>query len=167
MKLRKRVLIPAILILLLSGATWWIMTPSHGLFAPSTPKTTDYKAVHEAALAGDTKKLETLLAADPNAITIGDSNGDTALHLAAFHRKLPAVQLLLKRNANVDARNHVGMTALHLAARIGDVQIVKALLDYTADPNVRDSGGWTPLKWAVSKHNDLVADTLRAHGARD
>ncbi|KAG4267322.1 hypothetical protein FPRO04_04934 [Fusarium proliferatum] len=56
------------------------------------------------------------------------------------------VKLLLKRKANVEAKDDQGRTLLHLAARNeGSQAIMEALISYGADINARDNSGSTPL----------------------
>jgi ankyrin repeat protein len=70
--------------------------------------------------------LRTLLehAADPNA---ADSNGTTALMIAAERGDTLSVQTLLAQGANANARRRDGMTALSLATRAGKKAIVSML----------------------------------------
>jgi len=64
--------------------------------------------IHDAARKGDAKKVKALLAADPKIINDRDSNGDTALHLAALHNQLTIAQELLDAGADVNAKNGYG-----------------------------------------------------------
>ncbi|PWW78544.1 ankyrin, partial [Tuber magnatum] len=49
-------------------------------------------------------------------VDVADGNGQTPLHWAAGMGRAGAVEVLLKRGANVGARDGRGMTALHLVA---------------------------------------------------
>jgi len=64
--------------------------------------------IHDAARKGDAKKVKALLAADPKVVNERDSNGDTALHIAALHNQLAVAQALLDAGADVNARNGYG-----------------------------------------------------------
>jgi ankyrin repeat protein len=64
--------------------------------------------IHDAARKGDAKKVKELLAADPKIINDRDSNGDTALHIAALHNQLAVAQALLDAGADVNAKNGYG-----------------------------------------------------------
>ncbi|KAH0579586.1 hypothetical protein H2248_002437 [Termitomyces sp. 'cryptogamus'] len=86
-----------------------------------------------------------------------DKHGQNTLHIAVWHGWLNIVKLLLKYNADVDARNHWGETPLHLAASLGHLDIVGLLLKHNADVNARDQWGETPLhQTACVGHLDVV-----------
>ena len=74
-----------------------------------------------------------------------------ALHKAARKGNLGAVNRLIARGANPNARDESGGTPLHLAAWRGYVGIVQALLVGGADPNAwsRENRGKTPLGNAI------------------
>jgi hypothetical protein len=55
------------------------------------------------------------------------------------------VKLLLKRKANVNARDKEGATALHKAAYVGEASLVAVLVKHGADVNAKDNEGATPL----------------------
>jgi len=58
--------------------------------------------------------------------------GGTALMLAAQKGHKEVVKLLLKKGANVNAKNDLGWTALDFAAKEGYKEIVKLLKAYGA-----------------------------------
>ena len=75
-----------------------------------------------------------------------------------------AVETLLARGADVNARNEIGITALWLAAAKGHLDVVRLLLRHKADVNARD-GIWyeTALTQAAADGRaDLVAVLLDA-----
>lgn len=60
--------------------------------------------------------------------------GMTALHSASVVGSLPAVQLLLRNSATVNAHDLAGDTALHYACHCGHTAVVLELLKGGADP---------------------------------
>lgn len=63
-------------------------------------------------------------------------NGDTPLHLAAAKGRRKITMLLLKHNANVNARAKNLCTPLHYAAGSRSTFILKALLEAGGDPTI-------------------------------
>ena len=57
-----------------------------------------------------------------------DSEGNTALHDAAWHGDREVAEALLKAKCNPDIQNKKGDTALHLAAYTGHEGVAEALL---------------------------------------
>ena len=60
-------------------------------------------AIHDAVGAGDTERVEALLAAEPQAANRGDALGRRPLHLAVDAGSKDMVDLLLRNGAEVDA----------------------------------------------------------------
>ncbi|RMZ72366.1 ankyrin repeat [Pyrenophora seminiperda CCB06] len=78
-----------------------------------------------------------------------DSDGKSALQLAARRGHLDVVRALVEDSAELDIRNSKGETALYWAVRSGHDAIAELLLAKGADPMIEDSEGWTALDWAV------------------
>jgi ankyrin repeat protein len=137
----------------------------------------------------DTNILEALLEAGVN-VELTDSttdiNGDrpnwTLLAGAAWVGSSAAVERLLLRGANPNARDAIGNTPLHWAIHINRpnphgpaLQIVKLLLEHGADPNVRNKRSGIPLDWAKEQLQtpaeqalaEQIIALLRQHGALD
>jgi ankyrin repeat protein len=92
---------------------------------------------------------------------IGD--GLTALMRAAMIGHTEAVQALLDRGVDANARDEDGRTALLEAAFGGHLDTLKLLLERRADVNACDHDGWTPLMEAASKgHTEAVRELLEA-----
>src|SRR5688572_8074949 len=87
----------------------------------------------QVALA-DASKLESALASDPSAVSRRDAQGRTALHHAA-EGNLAAVEVLVERGADLDARDKSGRTPLFVAVRANRYEIARYLLDRGADPD--------------------------------
>ena len=97
--------------------------------------------------------------ADPN---VGDRDGVTALHYAAWHGDRPeAVKLLLEAKADPNVPDHGGATALHYAASHRSPELATRLLEAGADPNVRDKQGLRPVDVAVGRDATQTASVLR------
>jgi ankyrin repeat protein/lipoprotein signal peptidase len=88
-----------------------------------------------------------------------------ALHRAALHGDLVAVERLLDRGVDVNGRWN-GWTPLHHAALGGKTHVAEILLAKGADVNATDRYGWTPLHGALFHREPKVAALLLSHGAR-
>jgi hypothetical protein len=79
----------------------------------------------------------------------GVAQASGALHAAAEHGRLPAVQLWRALGLELDGRDRAGMTALHKAASNGHLPVVKELVAAGASFVVRDNNYYgTPLDHA-------------------
>ena len=79
-----------------------------------------------------------------------DAGGYTALHYAAQRNHAAVCTLLLRRGADVNARQ-CGATPLHRAAHAGALDAIKILLAHGADPGLVDSSFSSALPLAVDK----------------
>jgi ankyrin repeat protein len=64
--------------------------------------------IHDAARKGDVNKVKALLKADPTLISDKDKEGNTPLHVAAFHGQTAVVAALIDAGADVNAKNNYG-----------------------------------------------------------
>mmetsp|Transcript_55117 Transcript_55117/g.98364 ORF Transcript_55117/g.98364 Transcript_55117/m.98364 type:complete len:1247 (-) Transcript_55117:167-3907(-) len=124
-------------------------------------------SIHHAAqldvATASAKSVEMLMTLDVEAATIGDCNGDTAIHSAAERGRLEVLRKFLEKMPVADFLNNRGETPLHYAARGGHMACVVALLhdgpgkQSSCDSGAIDSAGWNLLMHAcVSGHLDLV-----------
>lgn len=79
-----------------------------------------------------------------------NSNGETALFIAALDGNLEMLKLLLSSRADCEARNSKGCTALLAATWSGHAQVVNVLLTRKADPQAKGRYGQTPLD--IARH---------------
>ncbi len=95
------------------------------------------------------------------------ANGATALRQAAFWGRPEIAEMLIKRGANVNARDARGDAPLHEAACLGHVEMARLLLKHGADVNAKGGEGLTPLDQANSHPWKLpeMVKLLRDHGA--
>lgn len=129
-------------------------------------------ALHEAARHGLTRVTK-LLARDERLLEMRNEEGQTPLHLAAFHGHEPCVDVLIERMdqraidlTDKDEREpEGGRTALWNAVRSGHAKIVKKLLRKGADPNRVSRGVWLLHRAALTGNGDTVRALVDA-GAR-
>ena len=97
----------------------------------------------DLARTGDPLLLDYLAAGVPANLT--NSQGDTLLILAAYHRQADLVRELLAHGADTERVNDRGQTALGCAVFRQDAALVTMLLDAGADP---DAGGRSAREFA-------------------
>ena len=116
--------------------------------------------IHEAALAGDTQRVQQLLdeGVDVNA---ADDVG-TALQWALFANQIEMVYLLLGAGADPNIEGPTG-PPLQMAVASGNIEIVRSLLEHGADPNMGNRS--TPLITAAMKGGLEIIKILLAHDA--
>ncbi|GBG31216.1 Ankyrin repeat domain-containing protein 1 [Hondaea fermentalgiana] len=90
-------------------------------------------------------------------------HGWTALHVACAARRPDAVEALLARGANTEAKSRqFAHTPLHVAACVGSQTAVQNLLDAGAVIQARDENGYTALHYAAVEGYRAVVETLLA-----
>ncbi|WP_264375267.1 ankyrin repeat domain-containing protein [Wolbachia endosymbiont (group B) of Carcina quercana] len=78
---------------------------------------------------------------DVNYRTSGNTNGNTPLRFAVRSGNLAEVKILLKKGADVNAKDETYfMTPLHCAAASGHKEIVELLIEKGAEPESALSG---------------------------
>ncbi|KAL7629929.1 UNVERIFIED_CONTAM: hypothetical protein RMT77_019952 [Armadillidium vulgare] len=91
-------------------------------------------ALHKAAACGD---CETILRIIGSGVHINLTNkldgNNTALHYAVVFNHVPAVYLLARLNADIEAKGYCGYTPLGMAVRSENDDVVHVLLSWGAD----------------------------------
>ena len=104
---------------------------------------------------------------DETYINVGNTYGQTSLHLAVENRHASVLRILLEQDS-VDANkgDNEGKTPLHAAAKLGHDDMVKVLLghDGTNVNKGRNSDGQTPLHVASENGHLEVVKLLLSHG---
>ena len=120
----------------------------------------------DAAEEGDLEKIEKLLEAGID-IETRDKFGWTALMRATNNEQLSVVELLLKKRANVEAKDtYFGTTALMQAAYRGNAKLVDSLCLYKADINSQTFlTRNTPLMYAALNSKEEALRHLLLLGA--
>jgi uncharacterized protein len=162
-----------LMLLVLAVGGFWIYKSKHGaasgtaaVAADSTPAQTDpplMKAIEEGRM-DDARNL-VAKGADVNQ---SNQNGLTALMVAASGSMLPdnvpAVKMLLDKNATIDAQDKRGETALYHAIADGKQDAALVLLDAKANPNLKNVEGATPLFASVEYGRMPILKTLLERG---
>jgi ankyrin repeat protein len=126
-----------------------------------------------AALGGGSLQfMRELLGKHDDAFTWRDKGGSAMLHHAAVFGDIALCELLLKRGADISARDNQGYTPLHHAAQIaphaqGDdpTATLKFLLSRGAYIEARNNLGETPLMHAVNRNKPWNVRALILAGA--
>ncbi|XP_023364080.1 POTE ankyrin domain family member A-like [Otolemur garnettii] len=123
------------------------------------------RKLHEAAFAGDARKVEEILSSGKNSVDDTDKKNRTALHLACTKGHLAVVILLLERQCQLNICDREKRTPLMKAVHCQEWECAISLLEYGADPNLQDIYGNTALHYAVYKENMLLVEKLLSYHA--
>ncbi|MBP6869856.1 ankyrin repeat domain-containing protein [Candidatus Babeliales bacterium] len=81
-----------------------------------------------------------------------DRDGKTALNLATYYKKDPAIiEFLVQHGAEVNEPDLFNVTPLHNSIRYEEIPVAKILLAVGADENHKDDDGRTPMDLAQTK----------------
>jgi ankyrin repeat protein len=146
----------------------------------------------EAAKAGDTATIRSLIRSDPALLQASAPNGETPLIAALYAGMRPAVETLLELGVHINIfeaaaigdeatvaymLDHApelvhefsfdGWTALHLAAFFGEYETAALLIKRGADVNARSRNrlAHAPIHVAASGKRTAVVHLLLSHGA--
>lgn len=102
-------------------------------------------SIWSAVRAGDIETISHYLS-DGADINARDSEfGMTPLSWAALLDQTEAIELLIQKGADVNAKNRDGGTPLHAAAFLGRTEAAELLIQKDADVNAKNNNGETPL----------------------
>jgi serine/threonine protein kinase len=98
-----------------------------------------------------------------------DTNGRTALHIAAEYDNINVVEELIEANAVANIRARSGATPLHTAAEFGSIQCLQYLLKTgRVNPMERNmTNNWVPLHEAAYKDQYICVNALLNFGVPD
>lgn len=125
-------------------------------------------SVHELIRQGRYDEAKEIFKAKTN-INAVDSEGNTALHLAAQLDESDLVSFLVIKGADTEMRNKNGDTPLHLAIKNNNVAAAKVLAIVHGDIFSKDGKGNTALSIALEKGDEWyeVMITLQTGSLRD
>jgi hypothetical protein len=118
---------------------------------------------------GDTAKIDSLLVNNPKLVDVPDDIGWTQLMRAVDYAKMPTVELIVSKAADINLQNPEGVTPLIFAARNGNLEMVKFLISKGANMNIKDNKGARALTFAEKRNDSAgndVSDYLRSYGAK-
>ena len=117
--------------------------------APTSPP--PITTLTEAIRGSDSAKLQELLVANPEIVSVPDAEMQVQpLAWATMHGNSDAARLLLDAGADANGRNGDGSTALHGAVFTGQAEILKLLLERGADPVAKNLRGELPAQAAAA-----------------
>ena len=122
----------------------------------------------DAAEAGDFGRVKLLVGqgAEINLTgTFGNTDGVTALAIAAWCNRLDIVRYLVEHGADVDHADAGGGTPLIDAVSQGHLEVARYLLEQGADSDTDDDDGWTSLHYAAFYDHLEIAKLLMVYGA--
>jgi hypothetical protein len=103
---------------------------------------------------------------DEDGFKIYSQFDDTLLHRATHNSfDLDIIDYLIKKGANVNAKDHLGKTPLHRAVRSRRLDVVKYLITQGADVNAKEEFGDGVLVSAVSSGNLEMVKYIVEQGA--
>ncbi|KAI0776111.1 hypothetical protein BD413DRAFT_669289 [Trametes elegans] len=98
----------------------------------------------------------------PDILDWANTEGKTALHVAALKGNEELVRMLCDLYADVDLADNDGNTPLHYASAWGHITVVQLLIERGCQYSARNNQGFTPSDYAYSKSTrDTLQDTAR------
>ena len=122
------------------------------------------KQLCDAAEGGTWKKVLELIDSGADASAPHREYLDTPLHWAAYHSRADMMRELLRRGADIEARDFLSRTPLNRAAPL-QADLVHVLIEHGADVNAKTKSGWTPLQSALASNEKATVKLLLDAGA--
>lgn len=98
----------------------------------------------------------------PKVLDWSNSQGKTALHVAALRGNEELVRMLCEFNADVDLPDNKGNAPLHSASSWGHITVVQHLIERGCLYNARNNDGFTASDYAYSySTQETLQDTVR------
>jgi hypothetical protein len=140
--------------------------PPAAAFKGSPVARTADKGLHDAIARGDYESAIKMIDRGADIEAKDPGAGASALHFAVMMGKLPVIDLLLTRGADVNSRTRNGTTPLHTAVLYARLEVAEYLLEKGADINAQSASGATPLALAIAAKNEPIIARLKALGGR-
>jgi ankyrin repeat protein len=123
--------------------------------------------IFTASEKGEAARIRRFLDENPAMVQSFNSDGWTALHLAAHYGHLEAADVLLSYGAdsNMRSKNSLNNLPLHAAVAGNRTDMVQLLVADGSDINSRQHGGWTALHGAAANGNLAMVQFLIRNGA--
>ncbi len=141
-------------------------TPAPAPVKPSATAQASSRSLHEFIAKGDYSTALQMIEQGADVEAKDPGAGASALHYAVMRGRMPLIDLLLTRGADVNSRTRMGTTPLHTAVLYARLEVAELLLDSGADLNAQSSSGATPLAIAEAARNQPLTAMLRARGAK-
>jgi len=126
---------------------------------------TDSNALCYAANSGSLDSVITLIENSANVNRKVGRAQTTPLQLSARWGTKKMIDVLIKAEADVNAKKTDGWTALHFAARYSSTDMVQALVDAKANMEAKTRNGWTALALATRYQTKKMVEDLLCAGA--
>jgi ankyrin repeat protein len=150
-------------------STWvWIYNiddPWRGSMPTTHPKQPKPPPLYYAILCGFRGLIEHLIATYPKDVDAKGGYYESPLLVAFMKDDIVTSSSLLRRGADVNVLDELGLSPLHQASQGGRLDLVQLLLEHGADINLQSSTGITPLGYASHTGKFEVSRLLLQQGA--